>query len=138
MRLTERSTYALLTMLDIASNSKGNPVRAIDIAERQKLDQDYLYQVIRRLRLAKLVLSEKGKGGGYLLAKKAKEISVYDIFKAAELKIDYSKSLRDPNKRDTPEYVRLHTVMNTLCKCINEDLLKPLSLEELLSSQIDN
>lgn len=132
MRLTERSNYAVLILTDIANNAGNNPVRAVDIAERQRLDQDYMYQVLRRLRVNGLVLSEKGPGGGYRLAKQPKDITMYDIFKAAETRVSYSEGLKKPDDDDTPEYGTLYNAMDFICTNINEGFLKETSLDQML------
>lgn len=130
MRLTARSNYAILTLLDIANHSKSGAVRAMDIAKRQILDQDYLYQILRRLRLHGLIRSEKGRGGGYVLAKPASAISLYDVFRSAEDTVNYTDSLRQPTKKDTDEYAALYDVLFDV-HTISEDILRKRSLSDL-------
>ena len=54
------------------------------IAERQRLSVAYLEQIFIKLRRASLVESERGRSGGYKLARPACEIMVADIMTAVE------------------------------------------------------
>ncbi len=72
-------------MIDLASKSeKGECVSIKDIAEREKLSDKYLEQIINLLSKNGLVKSVRGAKGGYLLAKEAKDITVEEILIATE------------------------------------------------------
>lgn len=73
-------------MLDLALNCEesGGAVCIQSIAERQNISESYLEQLVRKLRTAGLVTSVRGAGGGYQLARPAKEISVGDVLRACE------------------------------------------------------
>jgi Rrf2 family protein len=71
-------------MLDIAINSKQQPVHLKDLAERQELSMKYLEQIVPSLKTAGLIRSIRGANGGYTLAKDAHEITLLDIVEALE------------------------------------------------------
>jgi Rrf2 family iron-sulfur cluster assembly transcriptional regulator len=79
MRLTTKGRYAVTAMLDLALHSAEGPVSLVDIATRQAISQSYLEQLFARLKRAGLVLSLRGPGGGYALARAPTEVSVSDI-----------------------------------------------------------
>lgn len=89
MELTTRGRYAVMAMADLARQCAGQagggePVALAAIAERQKLSLAYLEQLYARLRRAGIVVSARGRSGGYTLGRPAAEISIADILTAVE------------------------------------------------------
>lgn len=84
MKLSTKGRYAVMAMVDLASNSKGQPVALADIAERQEISLSYLEQLFAKLRKGGLVKSVRGPGGGYLLAHTVEESRVSDIILAVD------------------------------------------------------
>jgi Rrf2 family protein len=84
MWLSTKGRYGLTAMLDIAIHDFNGPVSLKSIAERQKLSESYLEQLINSLKKAKLVKSARGSHGGYALAKDMHSISVGEILRALE------------------------------------------------------
>lgn len=60
------------------------PVSLADVAQAQGLSLAYLEQLFALLRRAGLVVSSRGPGGGYRLARPALAISVADVVEAVE------------------------------------------------------
>jgi len=54
------------------------------ISKKEKISAKYLERIFSKLKKANLVKSEKGISGGYLLARKAEKITVFDIVNALE------------------------------------------------------
>ncbi|HQN64287.1 MAG TPA: Rrf2 family transcriptional regulator [Methylophilus sp.] len=88
MRLTTKGRFAVTAMLDLALLEAEKPVTLAGISERQDISLSYLEQLFSRLRKQGLVLSVRGPGGGYRIAKPHKEISVSDIITAVDEQID--------------------------------------------------
>lgn len=84
MRLTTRSRYALVAIADIALRGSHGPVALSTIGERHGISLSYLEMLFSALRRAGLVVSTRGPGGGYSLARSACDISVADIVLASE------------------------------------------------------
>jgi len=82
MRLTSKGRYAVSAMVDLNKQQGDGPVTLAAISERQFISLSYLEQLFRRLRESELVKSVRGPGGGYLLAREAKDISIADIIRA--------------------------------------------------------
>ena len=55
-----------------------------DIADRQGISLSYLEQLFAKLRLAELVNSVRGPGGGYLLARDAADMPISDVVDAVD------------------------------------------------------
>jgi Rrf2 family iron-sulfur cluster assembly transcriptional regulator len=84
VKLSTKGRYAVMAMVDLASNSRGQPVALADIAERQEISLSYLEQLFAKLRKGGLVKSVRGPGGGYLLAHPIEESRVSDIIVAVD------------------------------------------------------
>ncbi len=84
MKLGSKARYAVMAMVDLARQSGGEPVALAAIAERQEISLAYLEQLFARLRRAGLVLSARGPGGGFRLARRADDIRVAEVIAAVE------------------------------------------------------
>jgi Rrf2 family iron-sulfur cluster assembly transcriptional regulator len=71
-------------MADLAGHADGHPVALAEIAERQQLSLPYLEQLFARLRRRGLVVSARGPGGGYRLARPADATSIADVVTAVD------------------------------------------------------
>ena len=89
MKLSTKGRYGLRALIDLAVHSSdGTPVSITSISDRQDLSERYLEQLMAMLKKAGLVRSVRGAGGGYVLAREAEEISVGDVLRALEGKLD--------------------------------------------------
>lgn len=84
MKLSTKGRYGLRALIDLAQNSGETPVSITSISTRQEISERYLEQLMSMLKKAGLVESVRGAGGGYVLAKDMKEISVGDVLRALE------------------------------------------------------
>lgn len=87
MKLTTNGRYAVTAMLDLALHEGDHPVCAADIAARQGISQAYLEQLLARLRSHGLLVSTRGPGGGYKLARASDAIAFSDIIAAVDKNI---------------------------------------------------
>ncbi len=78
----------MVALTDIALQSSDALVTLGDISKRQDVSLPYLEQLFVKLRRAKLVVSVRGPGGGYRLAKPTSEIRVLDILAAVDETVD--------------------------------------------------
>ncbi|MGJ3258064.1 MAG: Rrf2 family transcriptional regulator [Rhodospirillales bacterium] len=84
MKLSTKGRYAVMAMVDLATQTDGKPIALADVADRQEISLSYLEQLFGRLRRGQLVKSVRGPGGGYLLARDASEIRVADVIMAVD------------------------------------------------------
>lgn len=84
MRLTTKGRYAVMAMVDLAANSRGQPISLADIAARNDISLSYLEQLFAKLRRGGLVESVRGPGGGYRPARAIGSISVAEVVTAVE------------------------------------------------------
>jgi Rrf2 family protein len=79
--LTNKGKYGLKAMIHLAGQAEGRHILISDIARTNHIPKKFLEAILAELRNAGLVLSKKGKGGGYSLARSAHEIMVGDIIR---------------------------------------------------------
>ncbi len=74
----------MVALADLALQPEGSLLSLAEISKRQDISLPYLEQLFVKLRRAELVVSVRGPGGGYKLAKPAAEIRVADILGAVD------------------------------------------------------
>lgn len=84
MRVSTRGEYGLLALVELAVQAGSGPVTGAQIAERQGIPRQYLDQLMLSLKSARLVVSERGRMGGYRLAREAASITLHDAIAALE------------------------------------------------------
>jgi len=84
MRLTSKSEYGLIAMIDIAASAHDRPVSVREISERRNIPRKFLEQIFHSLRQAGLVTSRRGPHGGFTLSRDAEDISVLHVVEAVE------------------------------------------------------
>lgn len=80
MKLSVKSDYATRAVLSLARHyGSGEAVRVEQIARENNLPPNYLVQILIELKAAHIVQSQRGKAGGYLLARPPAQITFADI-----------------------------------------------------------
>ena len=79
-----KAEYGVRVMVELARQPGDEPIPLAEIAERGGLPLAYLEHLVARLRKAGLVDSRRGSRGGYLLARKAQEITMAEVVEALE------------------------------------------------------
>jgi Rrf2 family protein len=82
--LTMKGKYGLKAMVHLAGCRPGTPELVTSIATENAISKKFLDAILGELRVAGLVVSKKGKGGGYALAKPPTEISVGEIIRVLD------------------------------------------------------
>lgn len=133
MRLTTKGRFAVTAMIDVALRQYAGPVTLAGIAERQKISLSYLEQLFGKLRRNHLVVSTRGPGGGYTLAKPLSEVSVADIISAVDEPLDATNCGGKGNCHDDHPCMT-HDLWMNLNKRMHE-YLSSVSLDELVRKQ---
>lgn len=83
MRIPASVDYAIRALAELASAGDG-PVTAEHLASAQTIPLKFLRTIMTDLKRARLVTSQRGPEGGFMLARPAEEISLADIFRAID------------------------------------------------------
>ena len=84
MMISTKGRYALRILYDLAKMESGEFASVKDISDNQQISLKYLESITASLYRAGFVESRRGRSGGYRLAKKPSEITLYAIFEAME------------------------------------------------------
>ncbi len=105
MRATQQVRYAIYGVFDLAYNGGARPVPLLEVGRRQAIPSRYLEQIFQKLRRAGLVVSKRGPGGGYTLARKPDDIALSDVVRAVQGSV-FVLPAPDKDRGDlSPEFV---------------------------------
>ena len=82
MRLTTKGRYGVMALVDLAASYTSRPVSIKSIAGEVGISPEYLEQIFFKLKKAGVIDSLRGPGGGFVLSKKASEITLKEILDA--------------------------------------------------------
>ena len=133
MRLTTKGRFAVTAMIDLALRQHNGPVTLAGISQRQKISLSYLEQLFGKLRRHDLVESTRGPGGGYSLARPARDISVSNIIFAVDEPLDATQCAGKQDCTDDGPCMT-HELWATLNKRMI-DYLDSVSLQDLVDQQ---
>ena len=136
MLISTKGRYALRVMADLARNGGEEYVVLMDIAQRQTISEKYLAGIVAALRRSGFLLTQRGRGGGYRLARRPEEYAVGDILRAAEgslvpvscVKSGDAECPNADNCLTLPLWKELDRVMN--------DYLDSVTLSDLINGNI--
>ena len=97
MKLSVKSDYAARAVLGLARHyASGDSVRVEDLGEEQGIPPNYLVQILIELKSQQIVKSQRGKEGGYLLARPPADITFGDVLRCVHGEVFDSPALNDP------------------------------------------
>ncbi|WP_034658386.1 Rrf2 family transcriptional regulator [Chelativorans sp. J32] len=80
--ISQKAKYALRALIALArAENPGDVLLISDIAERQRIPKKFLEQILLDLKHHGVVVSRRGKLGGYLLLKKPSEITFGEVLR---------------------------------------------------------
>ena len=133
MRLTTKGRFAVTAMVDLAMRHGSGPVTLAEISSRQKISLSYLEQLFGKLRRRQIVDSVRGPGGGYLLGKDMRELSVAEIILAVDEPRDATQCGGKENCHDDNK-----CITHDLWAALNQrifDYLGSVNLQQLVDNQ---
>ncbi len=84
MRLNRSVGYGLMAVAYVALHSKDGLVMAAKVAKAYNIPLEYLLKIMQQLVRANVLSSKRGPGGGFSLARPAKEITMLEIIEAVD------------------------------------------------------
>ncbi|WP_438971003.1 RrF2 family transcriptional regulator [Methylophaga sp.] len=84
MQLTTHSDYAMRLLIYLAIHPQDKPATVKDAAERYSVSTNHLAKVAQRLVQEKIVISQRGRGGGLKLALAPEMINIGQLIRKTE------------------------------------------------------
>ena len=132
MKLTTRSRYAVNALTELSFLQSTGPVSLSDISTNQNIELSYLEQIFRKLRIAGIVKSIRGRNGGYVYAKNPANISIKEIMHAVDEVLDATKCNGTFACQNGKKCVT-HDLWHDL-NLVVEDYLEKITIESLVES----
>ena len=82
MKLSTKGRYGLRALVDLAINSRDEAASTGSIAQRQGISERYLEQLMAKLKRAGIITGIRGAQGGYVLARRAEDITIGDVLRS--------------------------------------------------------
>ncbi|MCS7024102.1 MAG: Rrf2 family transcriptional regulator [Bryobacteraceae bacterium] len=130
---SQTAEYALRAMAVLASRPAAQT--AHQIAACTQTPADYLFKVLQALGRAGLVIGQRGKHGGFSLARPASQISILEVVNAVDpiRRIEHCPlRIASHGTRLCPLHRKLDAALKTV-----EDLLASTTLAELLEGPVE-
>lgn len=84
MRVSAKADYALRALIEVAAVEGTAPVSADQIGKAQSIPHGFLQAILADLRKADIVISHRGKSGGWRLARTPDSVTVADVIRAVD------------------------------------------------------
>jgi Rrf2 family protein len=84
MILSKKTRYAIVALTRLAREFGKGPLQIREIAEEEKIPQNFLENILLELRKLGILGSKLGKSGGYFLLKKPYEVNLAEIVRHFE------------------------------------------------------
>lgn len=84
LKISKKTEYAIIALVDMASNGDGALVTAKDLSDRFNIPREILGKVLQALARGDLIESQQGVKGGYQLLIPLQEINVNKVIETVE------------------------------------------------------
>ena len=84
MQITRASDYAVRVMIHLAGLPSNSTVQQAELSKVTEVSGHFLSKVLQQLVRARLIRSQRGSGGGYVLSVNASQVSLLDVVEAIE------------------------------------------------------
>jgi Rrf2 family protein len=84
VKISAKADYAVRAGAELAAAPGGRLVKGEELARAQAIPLEFLENILREMRVAGLVVAQRGTDGGYALARPANEITVAAVLEAVE------------------------------------------------------
>ena len=132
MKLSSKTHYGLIACHVLGRNYPDNPVSASTLEAHISVSGKYLEKIMRMLSGRGIVTANRGKSGGYFLAKAPSEITIGEIVRALE---DDMEIIECVSKDSKCKCCPTSNVWKKLYDGINE-LLDSMNLEQMINGEV--
>lgn len=124
MVITRATEYAIRTVIYLAQQPRNEVVLKKDICRTQGVTPAFLTKILQPLIKSGIVSSQRGVGGGFLLARDPGQITLLDIFQAQEGKLKLNHCLIDSDFCDRDVFCVAHEVWDEAQTAMSSVLIR--------------
>ena len=135
LRFTKRADYGLMAIHYIAVHEDLGAVSAKRIADEFHIPAELLAKILQRLAKKKLITSQNGPKGGYVLARRPTEISVGDVIRALEGPVNIVSCLEEASECPQMAHCNLRRPAQKIQAAITQ-VLDTMTLSELTGADV--
>lgn len=135
--LSKKTKYALKAVLHLAEeHGKPQPILISGLAQKNRIPKKFLELILLELKNKGLLISKKGKGGGYLLARNPRDITLGEVIPFMEDMVESMPCLHPQKPKRCEECRDLHAcsvrlVMKEISDSVSQ-VLRKTSLADLV------
>ncbi len=93
MKLSRTVEYAVQAVLQLAEHDRATPVPCSQLANRGRMPERFLLQILRNLVTHRILNSTRGVDGGYALERAPDEITLLDVIEAVDGPLQVSQTV---------------------------------------------
>lgn len=134
MVITRATEYAIRTIIYLAQQPRNEVVLKKDICRTQDVTPAFLTKILQPMIKRGIVTSQRGVGGGFLLAKEPEQITLLDIFQAQEGDLRLNHCLIDPEFCARDAFCSAHEVWEEAQQALSTVLLH-YSIADIVNRQ---
>jgi Rrf2 family cysteine metabolism transcriptional repressor len=134
MKLSTKCRYGLRAVTIIAKNYGKKPAKRKDIAKVEGLSSSYLENILLVLRNHKIVETNRGVNGGYILCRQPSEITAYEIINALDGPLSIVDCVEKPNRCGRLKECITHYVWCELAKSMRS-VLRNITLQDIIDKE---
>jgi Rrf2 family protein len=124
MQLAKASAYGVYATLYVARHEQKGLIQGKDIAKDSGIPAQYLLKILQQLSRSRILYSERGRGGGFALAKPAGQITLLEIIEAIEGPVDASMVFRNRPKVSDRTWKKFMAIRNDIAEHTRSKLAK--------------
>jgi Rrf2 family protein len=138
MKITTKSEYACLSLIELSRNYGKDPISVESIASKYGISEKYLEQILLQIKRNGYLKSYRGYNGGYILNKQPGEINLAEILRLMDGPIAPYNCVSEIECEDCAESddCRLKEVWGLLRTKLLE-VLENITFADLLKEDID-
>lgn len=84
MHVSAKSDYALRALIELVRTGSEHPISAEEIGREQEIPTNFLLAILADLRRGGVVRSQRGQGGGWVLARDPAEVNVAEVIRIVD------------------------------------------------------
>jgi len=131
MKITRACDYAMRALIYMADKPAGTVFMRSDLSRLSDVPDSFLGKIMQGLVKANILISVRGKKGGFRFEKKPDDISMYDVITAVEGNLQITECLNNTDFCKQTTSCNLHRTWHSIQDLLAKRL-KQISLKNLM------